>query len=97
MLKSLPDACLCLSSCLVVLVNSLLEVVKVLEAEKEKGRWHQVRINVPPEVEVRAEVRAAQRGARMSEIPTVTPLQASKSYICFDWHVSEPLARLHSQ
>lgn len=36
MLRSLPDAGLRLSSCLVVLVNSLLEVVKVLEAEKGK-------------------------------------------------------------
>lgn len=61
-LKSLPDARLCLSSCLVVLVNSLLEVVKVLEAEKEKGRWNQVRINVLTEVEVRSQVRAAHRG-----------------------------------
>lgn len=59
-LKSLPDARLCLSSCLVVLVNSLLEVVKVLGAEKEKGR---VRINVLTEVEVRSEVRAAHREA----------------------------------
>lgn len=37
MVKSLPDAGLCFGSCLVVLVNSLLEVVKVLEAEK-KGK-----------------------------------------------------------
>lgn len=66
MLKSLPDACLCLSSCLVVLVNSLLEVVKVLEAEKEKRGWNQVRIDVLTEVEVRWEVRAAHRGTRWS-------------------------------
>lgn len=53
MLKSLPDARLCLSSCLVVVVNSLLEVVKVLEAEKGKGGWNHVRINVHPDLEVR--------------------------------------------
>lgn len=34
MLGSLPDAGLRSSGCLVVMVNSLLEVVKVLEAER---------------------------------------------------------------
>lgn len=38
MVKSLPDAGLCFGSCLVVLVNSLLEVVKVLEAEGKNGK-----------------------------------------------------------
>lgn len=37
MVKSLPDAGLRFGSCLVVLVNGLLEVVKVLEARR-KGK-----------------------------------------------------------
>lgn len=63
MLGSLPDAGLRFIGCLVVMVNSLLEVGKVLEAEKgKKARWNQVWINVLTEAEVRS--RRGHGGAR---------------------------------
>lgn len=54
MVKSLPDAGLCFGSCLVVLVNSLLEVVNVLEAEKKVKMKSKSLIKVLTEVEVRS-------------------------------------------
>lgn len=34
---------------------------------------------------------------RICKSPVVIPLQASKSYIWLDSHISEPLTRIHSQ